>query len=194
MPSIARWSSRAPSTAPTAWPTASCAPASRRRRSTATSPRARASARSPGSRAVTIRIVVATDIAARGIDVEGSLARHQLRHPGGSRELRAPHRPHWPRGPSGVALSFCTPHERGDLHAIERLSRLRIPPVELPRELASRAPTGQPRVPTGQPQPRFSPERVRDSVRDSAPVMQALPVERAPRPGYAAPRRRRPFA
>ena len=43
--------------------------------------------------------LVATDVAARGIDVSRHLARDQLRRARRPRELRAPHRPHGPRGP-----------------------------------------------------------------------------------------------
>ena len=45
-------------------------------------------------RAGRIRGLVATDIAARGIDVDAGDARRQLRAPQRARELRAPHRPH----------------------------------------------------------------------------------------------------
>ena len=41
--------------------------------------------------------LIATDVAARGIDVERHLARHQLRPAGRPRGLRPPHRPHGPR-------------------------------------------------------------------------------------------------
>ena len=44
-----------------------------------------------------IRVLVATDIAARGIDVDGDHPRHQLRAAQRARELRPPHRPHRPR-------------------------------------------------------------------------------------------------
>ena len=69
--STARWSSPAPSTAPTASPSSSSRPASAPRPSTATSRRTRASARSTASRPAQSRVLVATDIAARGIDVDG---------------------------------------------------------------------------------------------------------------------------
>ena len=42
--------------------------------------------------------LVATDVAARGIDVAGITPRDQLRHPRHPRGLRAPHRAHRPRG------------------------------------------------------------------------------------------------
>ena len=42
--------------------------------------------------------LVATDVAARGIDVAGITPRDQLRHPRHTRGLRPPHRAHRPRG------------------------------------------------------------------------------------------------
>jgi ATP-dependent RNA helicase RhlE len=42
-------------------------------------------------------VLVATDIAARGLDIAGRVTRDQLRRAGESRGLRAPHRPHRPR-------------------------------------------------------------------------------------------------
>ena len=45
--------------------------------------------------------LVATDVAARGIDVDRNLARDQLRPAGRQRDLRAPHRPHRPRRTAG---------------------------------------------------------------------------------------------
>ena len=139
-----------------------------------------------------IRVLVATDIAARGIDVDD--LSHVINYDMPDDPESYVHRigRTGRAGRTGVALSFCTPHERGDLHAIERLSRLRIAPVELPRELAGRGPTGQ-------PQPMRTPERARDTraperARDSGRDAQAPLVERAPRPGYAPPRRRRAFA
>ena len=44
-----------------------------------------------------VRILVATDIAARGIDVPGHQPRRQLRPAGRGRKLRPPHRPHRPQ-------------------------------------------------------------------------------------------------
>ena len=66
----ARSSSRAPSTAPTASATGSRARACAPRASTATARRASARRRSRASRPAATDVLVATDIAARGIDVE----------------------------------------------------------------------------------------------------------------------------
>src|SRR5205814_6652166 len=72
-------------------------------------------------------VLVATDIAARGIDVDGvshvfnydvpEVAETYVHRIG--RTARA--------GASGIALSFCDPEERGNLRAIERLIRVQIP-------------------------------------------------------------------
>ena len=66
-----RSSSCAPSAAPTGSSSASAAPASTPSRCTATSPSASARRRSPRFEAGTVDTLVATDVAARGIDVDG---------------------------------------------------------------------------------------------------------------------------
>jgi ATP-dependent RNA helicase RhlE len=77
-----------------------------------------------------IRVLVATDIAARGIDVDGisHVVNYELPevpetyvHRIG-RTARA--------GASGIALSFCDPAERALLRDIERLIRMSLPVVE----------------------------------------------------------------
>jgi len=73
-----------------------------------------------------IRVLVATDIAARGIDVAGvtHLINFELPHEPESyvhrigRTARA--------GAAGVALSFCDHEERSNLRAIERLTRVSV--------------------------------------------------------------------
>ncbi|RDJ20434.1 ATP-dependent helicase [Bosea caraganae] len=76
-----------------------------------------------------LRILVATDIAARGIDVDGishvvnfdlpNVAETYVHRIG--RTARA--------GATGVAIAFCTPEERGDLAAIEKLTKIALTPV-----------------------------------------------------------------
>ena len=78
-------------------------------------------------------VLVATDIAARGIDVEGvshviqydlpdvpELYVHRI-----GRTARA--------GATGVAIALCAPDERGNLRDIERLVRTRLPLLEMPK-------------------------------------------------------------
>ncbi len=93
------------------------------------------------------RVLVATDIAARGIDVEGishvinfeipNLPESYVHRIG--RTARA--------GASGVALSFCSPEERGFLRDIERLIRcsLTVAAGHPPAAPAAGAPAPAPR-------------------------------------------------
>jgi ATP-dependent RNA helicase RhlE len=87
-----------------------------------------------GFRAGEHRVLVATDIASRGIDVEdiGHVVNFDLPqvpedyvHRVG-RTARA--------GASGVASSFCTPEDRSMLREIERFTRFPIPRAVVPRE------------------------------------------------------------
>jgi ATP-dependent RNA helicase RhlE len=86
-------------------------------------------------------VLVATDIAARGIDVDGvtHVVNYELPNEPESyvhrigRTARA--------GASGVAVSFCDPAERGYLRDIERLIRLRL--TVIGDEPAMAAPDGR---------------------------------------------------
>jgi ATP-dependent RNA helicase RhlE len=81
-------------------------------------------------RAGKVRVLVATDIAARGIDVKGIslVINHDIPHEPESyvhrigRTARA--------GAEGKAIAFCDTEERGDLNAIEKLIGIRIPVIE----------------------------------------------------------------
>jgi ATP-dependent RNA helicase RhlE len=77
-----------------------------------------------------VRVLVATDIAARGVDIDGitHVINFELSNEPESyvhrigRTARA--------GASGIALSFCDAEERGSLRAIERLTRIPVQVVE----------------------------------------------------------------
>ena len=107
-----------------------------------------------------VRVLVATDIAARGIDVDGvsHVVNFELPHEPESyvhrigRTARA--------GAGGIALAFCDPEERGQLRAIERLIKQPLTTVgERPAEDASAA-ARKPRFGKGRPQKQKHP-RVR---------------------------------
>ena len=128
--STACWCSPAPSTAPTRSCAACKRPASPPRRSTATSRRTSASACSPPSVTASCASLIATDIAARGIDVDGvsHVVNYDLPnipecyvHRIG-RTARA--------GADGVAISFCDYEEAPFLRDIERLIRMSIPSTD----------------------------------------------------------------
>lgn len=112
-------------------------------------------------------ILVATDIAARGIDVDGishvfnydipNVAETYVHRIG--RTARA--------GASGVAIAFCDPEERGDLKEIERLIRMSITvgtnhPAYPVREEAPLGAATAARPPQAQ-KPRRGPRRRPDS-------------------------------
>jgi len=90
------------------------------------------------------RVLVATDIAARGIDVDDvthvvnydmpDVPENYVHRIG--RTARA--------GAGGVAIAFCAPDEREELRAVEKLIRLRIPVKPVPSGIAHPAPPSTP--------------------------------------------------
>jgi ATP-dependent RNA helicase RhlE len=83
-----------------------------------------------------VKVLIATDIAARGIDIPGVShvvnydlpdVPEQYVHRIG-RTARA--------GASGIAIAFCSNEERGNLRDIERLTRRKLAVVPLPKEFA----------------------------------------------------------
>jgi len=88
-----------------------------------------------------LRVLVATDIAARGIDVDG--ISHVINY-----DLPVEIESYVHRigrtgraGATGIALSFCDPSERSKLRAIERTIRQPIEIMKLPTLLAAPAPS-----------------------------------------------------
>jgi ATP-dependent RNA helicase RhlE len=90
-----------------------------------------------GFRGGEVRILIATDIAARGIDVEeiGHVVNFDLPHVPADyvhrigRTARA--------AASGMASSFCSPEERGLWRDIERFIRQSVPSTPVPRDAAA---------------------------------------------------------
>jgi ATP-dependent RNA helicase RhlE len=66
------------------------------------------------------RVLVATDIAARGIDVTGAGARRQLRRAARRRRLHPPRWPHARAETTGSAYTLVSQEEEGDLRGIEK--------------------------------------------------------------------------
>ena len=113
-------------------PPARSPPASAPPRSTATSRSPSASARWPQFKSGQMPVLVATDIAARGIDIPGVShvcnfdlpdVPEQYVHRIG-RTARA--------GADGIAIAFCSPDERINLRDIERTTRQKLPTAALP--------------------------------------------------------------
>ncbi len=124
-------------------------------------------------RAGDARILVATDIAARGIDVTGvtHIINYELPNEPESyvhrigRTARA--------GAGGVAIAFCDPAERGYLRDIERLIRRRLTVIGEQPAVASPDGRGKAKTPRGEPRhkrarPRDGRNRKRASNRGAA--------------------------
>jgi ATP-dependent RNA helicase RhlE len=144
------------------------------------------------------RVLVATDIAARGIDVEGvshvinfelpNVPEDYVHRIG--RTARA--------GAAGAAIAFCSDEERPFLRSIEKLTRLAVPVIPIPAAMRqSHWGTAEPAART----PRTSPAHG-NAARERQPPPRATaeangPVDEIPaflrrHPGskHAAPRRR----
>ncbi|HVS13743.1 MAG TPA: DEAD/DEAH box helicase [Thermoanaerobaculia bacterium] len=117
------------------------------------------------------RVIVATDIAARGLDVKG--LSHVVNFDLPNEPETYVHRigRTGRAGAVGVALSFCAPEERDFLRAIERLTRKPIDRVELPRLVdMPQAPLPSASAPRpGGPPPRTARSRGRRSHERSGP-------------------------
>jgi ATP-dependent RNA helicase RhlE len=113
-------------------------------------------------KAGSLRVLVATDVAARGLDVDGisHVINYDMPHEPETyvhrvgRTARA--------GARGAALSFCSQEERQNLSRIERLMGRRVPVVsEHPFHAAQRASDPRPSSPTSAGSPsgarRFEP-------------------------------------
>ncbi|HVV94684.1 MAG TPA: DEAD/DEAH box helicase [Hyphomicrobiales bacterium] len=130
-----------------------------------------------GFRAGKTPILIATDIAARGIDVDGvsHVINYDLPNVPESyvhrigRTARA--------GAEGIAISLCNGEERAYLRDIEKLTRQRIP-VDPLSESASARPAARP------PEPQRQPQRTAPQRRPEQPAARPQNRRRTRRPGH----------
>ncbi|PVE22144.1 RNA helicase [Microvirga sp. KLBC 81] len=138
-----------------------------------------------GFRDGSCRVLVATDIAARGIDVEGvtHVINYDLPNVPESyvhrigRTARA--------GATGLAISFCNDEEKAYLKDIEKLTRLKVPVMPLPEGLpAAPAPSehrGEPQ--RGRPAPHARGHQGHGQPRSADPNAEKGPKRRRRRGG-----------
>ncbi len=130
------------------------------------------------------RVLVATDVAARGLDVDGIT--HVFNYDLPNEPESYVHRigRTGRAGASGMAISFCDSEERGFLRDIERLTGKRIPLVEAPHGLVDSKPMVH-RPETGHHRtPRNPEQRHHESVPATNSFRTATP---APRGGGSRP-------
>lgn len=102
-----------------------------------------------------INILVATDIAARGIDVSGLSHVFNFELPNVPEQYVHRIGRTGRAGREGIAMSFCAPDEKPYLKAIERMTRVKLEPVPLPANFAeAAAKLPKPAPPRKGPDPR----------------------------------------
>ncbi|MBF9231996.1 DEAD/DEAH box helicase [Microvirga alba] len=143
-------------------------------------------------RAGTCRVLVATDIAARGIDVDGvsHVVNYDLPNVPESyvhrigRTARA--------GATGLAISFCNDEERAYLKDIEKLTRLKVPVMPLPADMPAPVPASELREPRreqpqrGRPAPHARGHQGHGQSRSADPSADRGPKRRSRGPKPAA--------
>jgi ATP-dependent RNA helicase RhlE len=133
------------------------------------------------------RVLVATDIAARGIDVEAvshvinfdlpNVPESYVHRIG--RTARA--------GASGLAISFCNDEERAYLRDIEKLTRLKVPVAPLPEGFAAGAIGNEaPEPARGRPAPHARGHQGHGAPRQAEPNAERGPRRRRGRGGKPA--------
>ena len=190
----------APSTAPRASRASSRRMASRRRRSTATRRRARASMRSQAFKEGKLEVLVATDVAARGLDVDDLplVVNYELPHV--ARGLHPSHRPHRPRGrhPARRSRSW-RPKRKSTWSEIERLHeeedrRAHARRLRSGRRRCAHAAARAQRTSAPQRTPREARGARREAAAPAPAARTSIPREAAAAVREAAPTRQRAIA
>ncbi|MCA9112914.1 MAG: C-terminal helicase domain-containing protein, partial [Planctomycetaceae bacterium] len=141
-----------------------------------------------------VNVLVATDVAARGIDIDGithvvnfdlPVEPENYVHRIG-RTGRA--------GAAGIALTFCSSHERRELRAIEQLIGMKVPPAENqpePRPVAETASTSPKAQRPQQRPPRKTQRESQGSSPRRPPARLAMASEEESKPQPKKRNRRR---
>jgi ATP-dependent RNA helicase RhlE len=139
-----------------------------------------------------IPVLIATDIASRGIDVDGitHVVNYDLTHEPETyvhrigRTGRA--------GATGMAVSFCDRDELSNLHAIERLIRRSIPPMNNPLPSTVREAPSKNHSHSHAPQRHQTPQRSAHPASASSHSRQHRETPRPSRPAVAKPAHHQP--
>jgi ATP-dependent RNA helicase RhlE len=92
-----------------------------------------------GFRQGTVRVLVATDIAARGIDVSGVSHVYNFELPNVPEQYVHRIGRTARNGADGIAISYVAPDEKGFLRDIEKLTRMKSTPLPLPEDFQRQA-------------------------------------------------------
>ena len=92
-----------------------------------------------GFRQGSVRVLVATDIAARGIDVSGVSHVYNFELPNVAEQYVHRIGRTARNGADGIAVSYCAPDEKAYLRDIEKLTRVKLMPLPLPEDFLREA-------------------------------------------------------
>lgn len=112
------------------------------------------------------RVLIATDIAARGIDVKGIELVLNYDLPDSSEDYVHRIGRTGRAGQKGRAISFATPDQRGDVRAIERLIRMSLPVTHVPQFSATTSTPAFTPAKNNRPRPKygFAPRRHKRTI------------------------------
>ncbi|MET1756884.1 DEAD/DEAH box helicase [Novosphingobium sp. RD2P27] len=145
-----------------------------------------------GFRQGTIRVLVATDIAARGIDVSGVSHVFNFELPNVAEQYVHRIGRTARNGADGIAVSYVAPDEKAYLRDIEKLTRVKCTPLPLPEDFqrqAARLPAPARKSPAAEQAERSHGGNRRDGARSDRPRRDRPRTERSE--GEAQPQQRK---